>query len=465
MKKLFSFITIISILTFSIFAQSDDELFGSDDDFFTDDGIEVVENVTAKSDLSKGTIFETGSIKIGGNFTTSVETSTVVYEDTDDSFGDNVKDTTLTPTLNAFLTVDARPTEVLRMYTKFGLAYPFVINASSVPTGPGTSKITVSDWFNLKEMFTDFSVADKAFFRFGLHTVTWGTGIFFSPVSDIINASSINPEDTNAQVDGVLNLRTQITFPNSQNCLWLYVIPSTDFGTNSAATYARDTGFAGKGEFLFGGWEFGLGGYYKYQNAPKITLTASGSVKKFSLFAEAIYQYGSDIEWLEDEDKSFADKTNIFKATAGFMYNWKDPSITLIAQYYFNNYEITFDEVMKYMNNQGVVAKLLPEYLTVGHNVAGALSFGKLFGTTDLTATIFAMANFGKDEIPTVFKPMLETFGIASYINSATFTAMLKYAPTSNVQFGLGPYVTFADWSSKPTVAVKLSASLGGGKF
>ena len=77
MKKIFS-IFIISFLALNIFAQSDDDFFGGDDDFFTDDSIVEVSDVSAKTDLSKGVIFDTGSIKVGGSLTAGITTNTVL---------------------------------------------------------------------------------------------------------------------------------------------------------------------------------------------------------------------------------------------------------------------------------------------------------------------------------------------------------------------------------------------------
>ena len=206
MKKILTLL-FISFLTFSIFAQSDDDLFG-DDDFFGDDCIEEVVDVSAKSDLSKGVIFDTGSIKVGGSLTAGISTNTVLYSPSSTDFGENFKNTKLKPDLSAMLSVDARPTETLRMYTKFGLAYPFVNSATSVtyqtainPIPTFQTTTSIADWFKLKELFTDFSIKDTAFFRFGIHTVTWGAGYFFSPVSDMINTSSIDPENPEKQVD------------------------------------------------------------------------------------------------------------------------------------------------------------------------------------------------------------------------------------------------------------------------
>ena len=470
MKKFFVTAIFLTFCFVSISAQSDDfsdeDFFSSDDSLFSDDvfsedslfadgdGIDEVNEVSAKTDLSKGILFEDGSIKIGGNFTTSLETETVLYSEEDKSFGENLKDSVLTPTANANLIVDARPTQSLRMYTKFGVQYPYTVkgnlqNENSFDQAVTLkTQVTISDWFSLKELFTDFSIADTAFFRFGLHTVTWGTGHFFSPVSDLINTSSIDPENTSAQVDGRLNLRTQIILPNTQNCLWFYVIPSTDFKPETTAdTYLRDTALAAKADLVFGNWEFGIGGFYKYQNAPKAMLTASGSLKNVSVFGEFVYRYGADSEWLAKKDV-WSDKTNIFQATVGLSRYWKNPEITLFVQYYYNG------------NNKDMTR----QYLTYGHNVVASLRFGKILGNSDFTSTIFGMVNFGKEVLPPSLSAMLpQTY--ASLINTMTLSAMINYSPLSTIKIGMGPDITWKSFDNNPTVSLKLSASLGGGKF
>lgn len=450
MKKFFVTAIFLTFCFVSISAQSDDfsdeDFFSSDDSLFSDDvfsedslfadgdGIDEVNEVSAKTDLSKGILFEDGSIKIGGNFTTSLETKTDLYSEEDKSFDDNLKDSVLTPTANANLIVDARPTQSLRMYTKFGIQYPYTVKGNLQNKNffdqnvTLNTQVTISDWFSLKELFTDFSIADTAFFRFGLHTVTWGTGYFFSPVSDLINTSSIDPENTSAQVDGSLNLRTQIVLPNTQNCLWFYVIPSTKFIPETTAdTYLRDTALAAKADLVFGNWEFGIGGFYKYQNAPKAMLTASGSLKNVSVFGEFVYRYGADSEWSTKKD-DWSDKTNIFQATVGLSRYWKNPAITLAAQYYYNG------------NNKDMTR----QYLTYGHNVAASLIFGKILGNSDFTANIFGMVNFEK---------------------AMKLSAMINYSPLSSIKIGMGPDITWKSFDNNPTVSLKLSASLGGGKF
>lgn len=446
MKKLFTALFILNIAV-SAFAQFDDDF------FFEDAGVDVVSDVSASSDLSKGVLFENGSIKIGGSLSSSITTATTLYSPQDKSFTDNLSDTIFTPALNSTLSIDARPSQVLRIYTKFAFDYPFQTTGVSVMKGPLVDT-SITDYLKVKECFTDFSINETAFFRFGVHTVTWGTGYFYSPVSDLINTTSIDPENTDAQVDGCLNLRTQITFPDSQNCLWLYVIPSSNI-LSGTSSYAKETALAGKYEFVIGGWEFGLGGFYQYQNAPKAMITASGSLKKMSFFAEALYQYGAASEWLSDS--SWENKSNIFKATAGFSYYWKEPAITLAAQYYYDGNDIDQTAISYAGYSFNIPSS------TKGHNVAAMANFGKIAGNEDFNIALFGMVNFGKDDITEPLKTQLEQNGMS--IPSAIFSATGTYSVNSNLKFGLGPYITVSDWDEKPTVALKLNATLGGGKY
>lgn len=447
-KVVFLFLSIF-LFAGILFAQSDDDLFGgSDDDFFTDDSIVEVSDVSAKTDLSKGVIFETGSIKIGGSLSAGITTNTVLYSPENKSLGENIYNSKLKPDLSAMLSVDARPTDILRIYTKFGFAYPFEDKVVA-----GGSSSSVVNWFKLKELFTDFSLKDTAFFRFGIHTVTWGTGYFFSPVSDMINTSSIDPEHPEKQVDGALNLRTQIVFPNSQNCLWFYVIPSTNFTNQTAESYMRETALAGKFDLLIGNWEFGLGGYYKYQSAPKAMLTATGSLKKLSFYGEFVYSYGSTQEW--GRNPEWDNKTNIIQATAGISYYWKEPMITFAAQYYFN----------------GNTKDIPYNYIISGHNVAAMLNFGKLFNNKDFTLSIFAIGNFGRVEITDQEMTAYRAYGVTDETlnamtgTSLTTTAMFYYSPVKELKVGLGPSLTFKDFKNNPTLSLKLSANFGGGQF
>jgi len=459
-KFLLTGTALLMLMAATLYAEdatsSDDDLFG--DDTIVDASGNSAENTSPAdanttstgstlktADSAHGIIFQNGSVKVGGTFTMSAYTLTTLYDDSDNSFKDNVYNSAIVPTATGELTVDARPSQTLRMFTKFGMKYPYAINAYTVtntqllPTLPETalslSSTAIVNSFYVKELFTDFSLKDRAFFRFGLHTVTWGTGYFFSPVSDMINTTAIDPENPTAQVNGALNLRTQITFADTQNCIWAYVIPDTTLNMQTYAYDARKTALAVKGDILLGDWELGLGCFYKYQNAPKAMITASGSIinNKVSVFAEGVYAYGSKQEW--NADSSWTDKTNVFEATAGASYYWKTPQITFAAQYL---YDSNSDD---------------DAYTTKGHNVAGTVSFGKI-GTTDVTANVYGIFYLGKDKNMAAAN---QYAGIAA--------ASISYAPISELTMSAGPYVTWTALSDKPTVALKIAATFGGGKF
>ncbi|MBQ0165607.1 MAG: hypothetical protein KBT02_00685 [Treponema sp.] len=440
-----------------------------DDALFADEGIEVLDESASSASSSDGTIFEAGSVKIGGRLSSSVGADFLLYDEDDDtSFGDRLYDMTISPAISADISLDARPSDTLRMYTKFSLGYPF----QTTGTSAGGS-VTVSDFLNVKEMFTDFSLADRAFFRFGLHTVSWGTGYFFSPCSDMINSGKIDPENADEQVDGSLNLRTQIIFPGSQNCLWLYAIPETGSGAK-----ARDTALAAKMEFVTGGFELGGGAFYQYEKAPKAMMTASGSIinGKVSVFGEGVFQYGADSEWAADT--SFEDKTALFKATAGFSYMWKDPEIMLMGQYLYdgNNVDDMLNMSVQLSPTIPSINFVIPNQ-TYGHNIALMTSFSKLPLLKDCSFTLFGLVNIGKEDIPeetqnnfTVYKNFLKQFGydpdgIKKNLTVARATATLNYAPSSSLSFSAGVSSKWVDFDSKPVLEATLGATLGGGKF
>ena len=236
-------------------------------------------------------------------------------------------------------------------------------------------------------------------------------GYFFSPVSDIINTSSINPQDTDAQVNGSLNLRTQITFPGTQNCIWAYLIPDTTLNTSTYMYDAIKTAAAIKGDFVLGGWELGAGAFYKYHSAPKAMLTATGSIinNKVSVFAEGVYSYGSKAEW--SADTAWKDKTNIFQATVGASYYWKTPEITFAAQYYYDG------------NSDDNYAT------TKGSNVAGTISFSRI-GTSSLTANILGLFYLDKDSVASTNMLYEYSKGIVS--------ASLSYSPIDELTVKIG---------------------------
>lgn len=412
----------------SIFAQSEEDLFGSsDDDFFEDGIVEISEEQTkqtASMDLSKGILFQTGSIKIGGAFDLSLSTLTTFLPGVD--VGTAFAQTYLIPKADASLYIDAHPTENLRLYGKAGVHYPYITDASStLVTKDFNGENFVIDkspdvfahLFYIKELFADFNIGKNTAFRFGKQTVSWGVGYFYSP-ADVINLTRIDPENPELQVEGPLALRTQIVFPGSQNAIWAYIIPDNNFVeiSNGAGAYFINTAGAIKTDIVIKDWELGLGGWGKYNSPAKAMITLSGTLfRSYSVFGEAVVSLG--------RDNIPGDYLPVFQGTAGVMKSWVKQNITVAAQYYYNGQPLSSSG-----NN--------------GHNVAALLAFNKLF-ISDLSATVFAQMNFDN------------LFGTAFLT--------LNYVPIKEFSVSAGPYLVFTGNMVIPSV--KLSFNLGSGKF
>lgn len=448
MKKLILFtILSLTILTQG-FSQSDDQLFGgsssdfdtdfsdfsdfSDDSLFGDDSIIEVDTTptdSKSSDLSKGILFQTGSVKIGGAFDLGLTTLTSFQKDKDAT--KSFEETILLPKASAQLTIDARPTENLRLYLKTGIHYPYVTESYSTlittPTGavPGTglppnlvvnggsNTFNIANIFYIKELFSDFNIGDYVGFRFGKQTVSWGVGYFYSP-ADVINLTRINPEDPTAQVEGPLALRTQIVFPGTQHAIWAYIIPDNDFAAaaQGAGPYLKNTALALKGDILIGDFEFGLGAWYKNQNPAKFMLTTTGTIfRTYSIFSELVLSIG--------KDNIPEDYTPIFQGTLGILKNWTKQNLTIGLQYYYNGQELNY-----------------------GHNLAALITFSK-FLFSDLSLSLFGQYNFDN--------------------NQGTAFCDLKYSPIKEFSVTAGPYFTFT--KDDVITSIKLVFNLGCGKF
>ncbi|MCK4514196.1 MAG: hypothetical protein KAU31_03005, partial [Spirochaetaceae bacterium] len=219
----------------------------------------------------------------------------------------------------------------------------------SVGTPPGLEILVF-------ELFADYVWQDQLFFRFGKHTIKWGTGYFFSP-ADVLNLTAVDAEDPTADREGPVSLRIQYPFGITGNA-YLYTI------VNSGAE-PLDVAVAPKVEFVVGNGELALGGYYQRTLAPRFVTLYSASIGEVDIFGEGVLLYGSDRVFVRpSRDQSAADADpeddlNLVldtyevddalfaQATVGFRYikEWEDAlSLALIGQYFFNGEGYT-DEI------------------------------------------------------------------------------------------------------------------------
>lgn len=491
MKKIIA-LFLMMMLVSAVFAQDaaqtetgslEDELFGGDTEALVTPeqaNAETQKNgVSLTGDLKTATLaLESNKLRIGGSLNAELGLK-YVWADPYTKKNDvkkaflNPEVAQLRPTIGANLFFDARPVQDLKLYGKFIFEFPFEKNLNgkiSVPKSlvpPNGVDIPVSvngsPNFKIWEMYTDFSTKDIAFFRFGKHTVKWGTGYFYSP-ADVINISRIDPQKPTADREGPVSLRTHIVIPKTQYNIWLYLLPDTE------TFKPQYTAGAAKAEFVFGDWELGVGGWYRYEKAPRLITTLSGSIAgKVAVFAEGVFAWGSDYTYYRDDDAltPYTVKNKpFFQATLGGSYSNADSHTMLAFQYYYNGFGYTnsraadriADSAADALNNKNFTDPGVKEILEKSREVAAMGNRGQHYiaftvsqnkiGTEDLTANLF------------------QQFAITELEGLTTLS--LNWKIFKFVQMSTGPIFTYPlspSSHSKGSIGYNLSFKLGGGKF
>ena len=483
MRKICALAAVFAVIGFAAAQEAggnaslEDELFGGDSEAVVTPEQANAENekdpLRLKGDLNSATLsLENTKLRIGGSLNSELGLK-YVWEDPYTKKDDykkaflNPQNAVLRPTLGASLFFDARPIQNLKLYGKFLFAFPFekslggtfLVPKSLVPPNGTEIPINVNGSPNIKiwELYTDFSVKDTAFFRFGKHTVKWGTGYFYSP-ADVINLSRIDPQKPTEDREGPVSLRTHIVIPKTQYNIWLYLLPDTTYFK------PQHTAAAAKAEFVFGDWELGLGGWYRYEKAPRFITTLSGSIAgKVAVFAEGVFAWGSDYTYYKN-DAAFTAYTEknkpFFQATLGGAYSNAKSHTSLSFQYYYNGFGYKKDTGVANAASQRYAAsnqmdksarEVLQNIYAMGnrgqHYIALTLSQNKI-GTEKLSADLF------------------QQFEITELEGLTTLS--LNWKIYKFIQMSTGPafsYPLSPDSRSKGSISYNLSFKLGGGKF
>jgi hypothetical protein len=462
------------------FSIDEDAMFGSED------MVETVTESAAGSAVQSLLVSE--SVRVGGSFSGSAESSwtwndpwegTIDITATDD-YG-------LEPALSALLFFDARPTEESRFYGSLKTSWPFTTSTSVLTTAkplttpaPGdevtmsSTSITVPE-VEVFELFSDFSWNDSLYFRFGKQTVNWGVGYFFSP-ANILNLQEIDPTDPTAQLEGPVACRALYPVPGTQHNLWAYTV------FDSETMKPEDTAVAAKAEFVLGGWELGVGGYYQKDDPIRGMLTASGSVGQFSVFGEATLSRGSGRSWVTSVSPTLAltgfvstetdDESFFFQGTTGFRYSNSDANITVMGQYLYDGEGYSNDDrearIDEAVASETAIKAILAAsgqdadelfsrflkgliYGSGQHYAAATFSKSELL-VDDLSFSLFAMGNLS--DFSGYIKPTLSYafFDGLSLSTSASFAA----------GYDNGEYVVLNDGRA---LSLSVSLTLGSGAF
>jgi len=345
------------------------------------------------------------------------------------------------------------------------------------------------------ELFSDFTWQDSLFIRFGKHTIRWGTGYFWSP-ADVLNLTAIDTEDPTADREGPVSMKIHVPF--SVHNAYLYLIANDGIEPS-------ETAVAPKAEFVLGGTELSLAGYYQAALAPRVIAMATGSLGDFGLFGEAVLSYGSDRVFVRrSRDQSAAEEDTeddlevvldtftvedrpFFSATCGFnwLHSFEEPklgSMMIVGQYFFNG---------EGYSGSGLLAPAYRLFLNSGENgLAIEDAAARPEGYEDPPALSTSdLANFGRHYAALIFN------WSSLFDEDISFSALaianlsdLSFIVSPNVSFTvfekidltLGARITFGeegdeytnpaglisgDYTGGGTFALTLSGSVGGGSF
>lgn len=408
-------------------------------------GEEVVEEAPAQpsSDAAKKNpvtaALKSDKVRVGGSFSGSKTPSATWADFWDGDVALNDDTTSLGTSLKSTLFFDARPSEDLRVYGSVKAAYPF-----STETADGVLVPNLS----IFELFADFNLNDKVYFRMGKSTVKWGVGYFWSP-ADVINLEPINVLDAEAQREGPINFRINVPIAGTQNNLYFYTIldsEDVDFDT---------TALAAKAEFLLGNYEVGLGAYYRYDTAERAMLTLTGPLGDFDIFGEAMVSRGSAKTFVTSiaPNGTISKRTNddirdslFFSASAGFLYSNSNENLTIVGQYYYNGEgyspadreTLVDDAYIAIAQNPASSAQLFASLSSLisgsgQHYAALMLSKGELLSIEDLSASVIAMANLS--DLSGLVKPSLSWSVTDNF--KLTLSPMFLFGPTGSGEFSM----------------------------
>ncbi|MBI9097270.1 MAG: hypothetical protein JEY91_02280 [Spirochaetaceae bacterium] len=224
-------------------------------------------------------------------------------------------DTVWYPQFGLDLYFDARPNPNFRVFAKAKAFYPF--------------DGSIENCFSIHELFTDFNYDNKVYFRIGKQTINWGVGYLFK-ATDKLNLSPLDPTNRDGDIEGPLALKIQV--PLGVNTIYLY-------GVANEIEHPEDITYAPKVEFLIGNWELGGGGILNPSLTPKGAVFVTGPMGPLDFFAEALFQYGSDLDFFSQVDPPvFENRENqlVFSGTTGVFFRDAEKRFVAIGQYWYD---------------------------------------------------------------------------------------------------------------------------------
>lgn len=276
---------------------------GAQDSLFDDPA--ALETEAAPEVAGQGARFLESDTRVGGRFWSSFQSSWVSPQGPTWE-GELVTD------LGADLTLDARPSQDVRVFGKARVTYPF-------------------DQSQVRELFTDFTWGSAVLVRVGKQSMKAGVGTFFSP-ADSLSLEAVDPQDPNADRVGPTAIKARASWGTTN----LTAVLVTE------GAHAPDqVGGWTQVEAVWDVWEAGLAGFYRESEGWRGSTTLTGSWAGVQLFNEVVV--------IGDAPKTFAKpvagvpggyvlehRPLVVSWTSGFRATYEELNLTWTAQLYEN---------------------------------------------------------------------------------------------------------------------------------
>ena len=240
--------TLLSVVLFLIGSSS---LFGDEPDAINEDALfsdsETVVEMQEMVDDSVMTETDKPSIALSGslynrNYYSTVRDDYLLYNPDMDNGGE------YTGSLTSNLLLDMRYKDGIKGFINSDFIYYF-----KGIYEPGEPDKTYAD-MALREIFLDFNLSRKVYFRVGRQYLRWGRNYFWNP-TDLINVDRKDFLDPNKNLQGTKGIRIHIPFGTKYNIYGFINLEDID--------HFRDISYALKYEFLAGDTEMAFSGWYK----------------------------------------------------------------------------------------------------------------------------------------------------------------------------------------------------------
>lgn len=326
----------------------------SDDDFFSDPASSVADGKTTSVDPTKQFNEQATGPQWGGTLQADATASPGWVGGWPGASSSTWNDG-LSYDLLSTVWLDSRPDKDFRVHFALQGGYPFT-SSTTVMTSSTTSTTLTVPTLKVWELFTDVTVDDALYLRFGKQSASWGVSYFYS-AADVISLTSINVTNPTLQREGPVALKATVPFPHQKANLTAFVLARDSYFTTE--TPALDAlGYALQGDVLLGDAQLTLGGFYQKASAPKAVATINtglGSLNlpvhgTFDVFTEAIVSRGSDTlqgqgsttytfngtTYTTYQSLSDWPRQLYYTRTAGINYSNTDYNFSIRAEYLYN---------------------------------------------------------------------------------------------------------------------------------